>query len=274
MSAADVERVLQVLRTGASVVADAIGTSEERRTRQAERAYRIAVARYERTRERDRARVWWAGTGTVVCTAAALPTAGLSLVGTAVFGWMTASSAVRLRTRTPPEPPPPRLPARAPRIPRAAIGAGEVERLARSHRRLGEVLPAVERLHPAAGAELRAAMLESAPLMHQQAQRLAVLHAVRTDLAETAAGTAAEAAAGEVAARLGRGVTAYEDLLAAAVTLLGAPDPARSVDVLVDTVLGPAIEGMQAYTHGLTVADGPLMGDRSGSAFSQRSHQG
>jgi hypothetical protein len=53
-----------------------------------------------------------------------------------------------------------------------------------------------------------------------------------------------------VAERLGHGVEAYERLLSAAVSLLGAPDLARSPEATV----GPAIEGMLAYAHGLSRA--------------------
>lgn len=258
VSASDVERVLRLLQNGAAAAADVIGTRSGGTGRpaleaaRAERAYRKELARYQRGVERDRAQAWWAGAGAVVCTAAAVPTGGISLVGTAAFGWLATSSVVRLRTRRPPtQPPPPML--EIPRLPRTAIGAGEVDRLSRAERRLAEVAPAVQRLHPGAAAELRAATAEAGPLLHQQAHRLAVLHGLRSDLASTPAGVAADAAARDVAARLDRGVCAYEALLAAAATLLGAPDVARDVD----DVLAPAVQALQAYTHGLTVSAEP-----------------
>ena len=66
------------------------------------------------------------------------------------------------------------------------------------------------------------------------------------------AGNAAREAAVLVTARLRAGVEAYEGLLAAAAELLGAPDLGRSAGEL----LSPAVQGMQAYTHGLGTADG------------------
>lgn len=258
LSASDVERVLRLLQNGAAAAADALGSRSVSGGRatveaaRAERAYRKELTRYQRGVERDRAQAWWAGAGAVVCAAVAPPTGGVSLVGTAAFGWLATSSVVRLRTRRPPAPPPPPVP-EIPRLPRAAIGAGEVERLARAERRLAEVSPAVQRLHPGAGAELHAATAEASPLLHQQAHRLAVLHGLRADLAASPSGAAADAAARDVAARLDRGVSAYEALLGAAATLLGAPDVARNVD----DVLTPAMQALQAYTHGLTVSAEP-----------------
>jgi hypothetical protein len=79
-----------------------------------------------------------------------------------------------------------------------------------------------------------------------------VLDDLGRDLPGTPTAVAAETAAHQVAARLARGADAYERLLAAAATLLGAPDLAGGAD----DVLGPAVEGMQAYTHGLAVAEG------------------
>jgi hypothetical protein len=266
VSASDVERVLRLLQNGAATAADVLGARSgadgrlSTETARAERAYRKELARYQRGVERDRAQVWWAGTGAVVCTAAAVPTGGVSLVGTAAFGWLATSSLVRLRTRRPPAQPDPPLPA-VPRLTRAAVGAGEVERLARAERRLAEVAPAIERLHPGAAVELRAAAQEATPLLHQQAHRLAVLHGVRSDLAGSPAGAAADAAARDVADRLDRGVTAYEGLLAAAATLLGAPDVARDVD----DVLAPAVQALQSYAHGLTVSAEPPQEPGSGS---------
>ena len=115
-----------------------------------------------------------------------------------------------------------------------------------------QLIPAVEHLHPSAGLELRKAVEQAAPLLDQQARRLAVLDSLRASMDGTAAGAAAESAAREVEQRLGRGVDAYEALLAASATLLGAPDLGRSADA----VLLPAIEGMHAYSAGLATAAG------------------
>ncbi len=64
---------------------------------------------------------------------------------------------------------------------------------------------------------------------------------------------AATAAAEEVRGRLARGCATYESLLAAAATLLAAPDIARSTE----DVLNPAVEAMTAYAHGLARAAEP-----------------
>lgn len=156
------------------------------------------------------------------------------LVGTAFGVWFSGGAALRLRGLKPPAPPPP-------------PGA---MRLVRVQDSLLQLIPAVEHLHPSAGLELRRAVEQAAPLLDQQARRLAVLDGLRESMAGTAAGAAAVTAAREVEARLERGVDAYEALLAASATLLGAPDLGRSADA----VLLPAIEGMHAYSAGLEAA--------------------
>jgi hypothetical protein len=135
---------------------------------------------------------------------------------------------------------------------RGAVGAEVAERLAVAEANLARVVPAVERLYPPAGAELARAVDEAAPLLHQQVQRLAVLDGIVREMNDGPAAVSAREAAALVTQRLHVGVEAYEGLLAAAAELLGAPDLGRSAGDL----LSPAVQGMQAYTHGLGTADG------------------
>ena len=200
-----------------------------------QRAYRRALAKHRQRVGQLRTAVF-AGAVASVATLVAAVAGGQWwwLVGTAFGGWFSVGAGLRLRAAVPPQPPPP-------------PGAS---RLVRVQESLLQLIPAVERLHPSAGLELRKAVEQAAPLLDQQARRLGVLDALRVSMAGTEAGAAAEAAAGEVEARLARGVDAYEALLAASATLLGAPDLGRSADV----VLLPAIEGMHAYSAGLAAA--------------------
>lgn len=199
------------------------------------RAYQRAVVRH-RQRVGQLRTALFAGAVASVATLVAAVAGGhwWWLVGTAGGLWFSGTVAVRLRGAQEPEPPPP-------------PGA---MRLLRVQDNLRQLIPAVEYLHPSAGLELRRAVDQAAPLLDQQSRRLAVLDALRASMAGTGAGVAAETAAREVEARLARGVDAYEALLAASATLLGAPDLGRSADA----VLLPAIEGMHAYSAGLTAA--------------------
>jgi hypothetical protein len=199
------------------------------------RAYRRAVARHRQRVGQLRTAVFAGAVASVATVVAAL--AGGHwwwLVGTAFGLWFAGGAALRLRGMRPPQPPPP-------------PGA---MRLVRVQDSLRQLIPAVEHLHPSAGLELRKAVEQAAPLLDQQARRLGVLDELRVSMAGTGAGAAAETAAREVEARLERGVDAYEALLAASATLLGAPDLGRSADA----VLLPAIEGMHAYSAGLAAA--------------------
>jgi hypothetical protein len=199
------------------------------------RAYRRALARHQQRLGQLRTAVFAGAVGTVATLVAAV--AGGQwwwLVGTAFALWFSGAAGLRLRRARPPQPPPP---------PGAA-------RLLRVQESLVQLIPAVEHLHPSAGLELRKAVDQAAPLLDQQSRRLAVLDALRLSMAGTGAGAAADTAAREVQGRLDRGVDAYEALLAASATLLGAPDLGRSADA----VLLPAIEGMQAYSAGLSAA--------------------
>jgi hypothetical protein len=108
----------------------------------------------------------------------------------------------------------------------------------------------VQRLHPPAGAELAGAVRQAAPLLGAQIERLVVLDALARDMAGTPTAVAASRAAAQVTERVAAGVAAYERLLGAAAELLGAPD----LDRTAGQVLAPAVQAMQAYSHGLGAA--------------------
>ena len=168
-------------------------------------------------------------------------------LGAAVLGAVTALTARtgRRRLTPPPEFTAPAAP--PPTLPRDAIGAAESARLVRLRVQLAEIVPALDRLQPAAAQELRRADLEAAPPLHALIERLDVLHRMRRELGPTAAGHAARVAAEEVRDRLDAGCRTYEQLLTASASLLAAPDVARSTA----EVLTPAVQALQAYTHGL-----------------------
>ena len=170
----------------------------------------------------------------------------------AAAGGVTALTARRRRAQLPPAPrvdvppPPPAL------IPADAIGSEQAQRLTSLRMQLSQVIPAIDRLHPGAAAELRQADLEAAPQLHALVDRLVILHGIRREMPSTPAEVAATTASVEVRERLATGCTTYERLITASATMLAAPDIARSTD----EVLTPALEGLVAYTHGLQRASG------------------
>lgn len=224
-------------RRGLAVGRDVVAAWQTLLSRGADptRAYRKALARHRKRVGQLRTAVF-AGAVASVATAVAALAGGhwWWLVGTAFGVWFAGGAARSLRGLRPPLQPPPPGAMRLVRVQESLLG----------------LIPAVEHLHPSAGHELRKAVDQAAPLLDQQARRLGVLDTLRLSMAGTAAGAAADAAAREVEARLERGVDAYEALLAASATLLGAPDLGRSADA----VLLPAIEGMHAYSAGLAAA--------------------
>lgn len=197
-----------------------------------------------------------AATGGVVFVASAVP-AGMAvwpwgLVGLsagAVGGAAALSARHALHEAVPP--PEPRLPLPPPPPLRpGARGQVESAQLAQLRIQLAQVVPLVERLHPGAAEELRRADAEAAPPLGALVERLAVLDRMERDMHGTQAAAAAAAAAEQIRSRLAAGCATYERLLAAAATLLAAPDPVRSTD----EVLAPALEAMSAYASGLAAS--------------------
>ena len=168
-------------------------------------------------------------------------------VALAAGGGVVAAVARRTRAQLPPAPRVDAIPSAPAAIPAHAIGAEQAQRLTSLRLQLAQVIPAIERLHPDAAADLRRADLEAAPQLHALVDRLVVLHGIRIEMAGTQAEAAATSAAVEVRERLSTGCATYERLIAASATMLAAPDIARGTD----EVLTPALEGLTAYTHGL-----------------------
>ena len=168
-------------------------------------------------------------------------------VALAAGGGVVAAVARRKRAQLPPAPRVDAIPSAPAAIPAHAIGAEQAQRLTSLRLQLAQVIPAIERLHPDAAADLRRADLEAAPQLHALVDRLVVLHGIRIEMAGTQAEAAATSAAVEVRERLTTGCATYERLIAASATMLAAPDIARGTD----EVLTPALEGLTAYTHGL-----------------------
>ena len=165
----------------------------------------------------------------------------------AAAGGITAALARRTRAQLPPAPRVDAVPPPPVAVPQDALGAEQARRLTSLRLQLAQVIPAIDRLHPDAAADLRRADLEAAPQLHALVDRLVVLHGIRIEMAGTQAEVAATSAAVEVRERLSTGCATYERLIAASATMLAAPDVARSTD----EVLAPALEGLTAYTHGL-----------------------
>jgi hypothetical protein len=229
----------------------------ERAHRQAVEKHRRNVRRHERRMVRLRTRVT-AGTVTaaagVALFLAAVPSPmeawGFLGLGLGAIGGTAAITARHsLRDAAPPvgprvpAPPPPPLPA-------GARGAAESAQLTQLRIQLAQVIPAVERLHPGAGEELRRADAEAAPPLGALVERLAVLDRMERTMPGTTVGAAAAAAGDEIRGRLSAGCATYERLLAASATLLAAPDVGRSTD----EVLGPALDAMSAYAEGLATS--------------------
>jgi hypothetical protein len=168
-------------------------------------------------------------------------------VAMAAGGGIVAAVARRKRAQLPPAPRVDAMPLPPVVVPSDAIGAEQAQRLTSLRLQLAQVIPAIERLHPEAAADLSRADLEAAPQLHALVDRLVVLHGIRIEMSGTQAEAAATSAAVEVRERLTTGCATYERLIAASATMLAAPDIARGTD----EVLTPALEGLTAYTHGL-----------------------
>ena len=168
-------------------------------------------------------------------------------LGAAIVGGVVAVISRREQAALPPAPRPAVPPPPPSTVPTRAIGAEEAQRLTALRLQLAQMVPAIERLHPGAAEELRRADAEAAPPLHALIDRLTILDRIRREMPGTEAEAAATMAAVEVRDRLATGCGTYERLLAASATLLAAPDISRTTDA----VLGPALQGMAAYAHGL-----------------------
>jgi hypothetical protein len=186
------------------------------------------------------------GAGIAVATA----TAGLV---TATPGWwiitgISAVTSVFSLSRWRSIGPPPRevapiAPVSA--LPRGAIGRDDVARYINVRTYVLQMHSSIRSIHPDAAVELRAADTAAAPALNALVERLAVLHDLRQQLPNTTAATTAGTAATAISERLRTGCDSYDNLLAAAATLLAAPD----LDM--HTNLQPAVDALIAYSYGL-----------------------
>lgn len=272
---ADADRLATLLggalAQGAEIVAavrakGAGGLMPSPEVRELERAHKSAVARHstEVRAHQSRLRRAQRRVGTMTTTAAVAGT--LALIsgasgdgvspGTAMLAAVTGAAAlIAYRSRElvhnpPPEPtavlpaPPP------PQLRKGARGDIEAKRLLSVRAQLTALIPAVSDLHPGAGDELARADAEAGPALNALVARLAVLDQIQRSLPGSEAAYAATRSAEDVRLRLVMGVETYDRLMAAAAAMLAAPDIGRSSE----DVLGPAIDALEAYAHGLTVS--------------------
>ena len=214
--------------------------------------HRKAVAEHRKihrayARRRDSIRfgaVGGAGTAIVTATAGAITvTPGWWLL-TAVSGAISFVSFRKWKTIGPaPRDAAPVEPVRA--LPRGAIGRDEVARYINIRTQILTMHTSIRVLHPEAAIELRAADSAAAPALNALVERLEVLHELRKQLPNTAAARTAETAANVISSRLLVGCQSYDTLLAAAATLMAAPDIGMQAN------LQPAADSLIAYAHGL-----------------------
>jgi len=134
-----------------------------------------------------------------------------------------------------------------PALPSGRVGSVEISRLTSVRVQVMTMAPALDRLYPGSGDELRRADNEAAGPLTALAERLVVLDQLQRELPGTSAARQAAASSEVVRARLDEGCSTYDELLAAAARLLAAPDVTRSTS----DILGPAVDAMLAYAHGL-----------------------
>ncbi len=267
--ARDPEQVVRAVQAGLAAGLDLVhrvrpGLVTSRQAGELERAHqqalvaREAQARHYRQRmqaQRIRANGWVAAagvSGTLALMDLLSPpydVAPIGVVGATVASVMAVRSRLRLRHAPPPPrplavPPPPAV------LPAGSRGYAEAERLLRVRAQLVNLVPPVSRLHPDAGDELARADAESAPALGALVERLAVLSRIERELPDTDAAAAAATSAEGVRARLVTGIEGYERLIAAAASMLAAPDLGASAEM----VLGPAVDALTAYAEGLSVS--------------------
>ena len=241
--------VEQGLSRGLNVVDSFIAATGNRNLT---KEHRKAVAEHRRihrayAQRRDAIRfgaVGGAGASVVTAAAGALTlTPGWWMI-TALSAGISVVSFRKWKTIGPaPRDAAPVEPARA--LPRGAIGRDEVARYINVRTQVLTMHTSIKLLHPDAAVELRAADSAAAPALNALVERLAVLHELRKQLPNTAAAQTAETAADVISSRLLIGCESYDTLLAAAATLMAAPDIGMQAN------LQPAADSLIAYAHGL-----------------------
>lgn len=256
-----VKRGIELFRSGREIAAGQLDPVAARE-RQMVEENRLARARYDlevRRHSFRRASTKWAAAGSATLSGLVtlgIPAEGVGLADLASgglaagLGWV-AYLLFRRSQELGKSPPvlvlPPLPPARL-RVGARGAQSAEAVRTALLH--LYDLIPRIARLHDEAGAELTRVVAEAEPLLRGQVERLAALDRIEWDMPGSTPAHAAAEGAAVVAARLDKGAKALEELVAAAVRLLAAPD---LVDGTADVLL-PAIDSMQAYTCGLRQA--------------------
>jgi hypothetical protein len=137
-----------------------------------------------------------------------------------------------------------------PALQKGRPGAAEIARFTSLRVQVMNMAPALDRLYPGSGDELRRADSEAAGPLTALAERLVVLDQLQRDLPGTSAAAQAAKSGDLVRMRLADGCETYDRLLEAAARLLAAPDMTRSTSA----ILGPAVDAMLAYAQGLQKA--------------------
>jgi hypothetical protein len=112
---------------------------------------------------------------------------------------------------------------------------------------MAQLLPAIEGAHDSAAAEVRDADTEAAPVLGALVDRLEALNRVIVDHPGTAAATSAARSSHELRKSVAAGVAMYEDLLQAAVELLGAPGSHH----VATNRLHTSVNELASYSEGL-----------------------
>jgi hypothetical protein len=239
------------------------------RERQMAAEHRAALVRHELELRKHKGRVEGARAGAVaggsgvaiaamVATQAQAPVEFLIMgglaAGSAALGWRAHRRAKVLQAHPPLPVLPPLPPAR---LRPGARGADQADRVANALMHLYDLVPNVGRLYPQAGQELWRAVSDVEPLLRGQVERLASLDRIEWEMPGSRAAQAAVDAGTEITGRLRAGADALEELMAAAVRMLAAPDIGEGVP----DALAPAILSLEAFTHGLNAVNAARLGN-------------
>ena len=161
-------------------------------------------------------------------------------------GWAARSNSAQAKELSAPTPP--RVPPPPPRpLPVGVIGHTESVRLSTARVQMAQLLPTIEAAHESAATEVRSADAEAAPALGALVERLAALNRVIQDHPGTAAARSAQTASQELRVSISAGVEMYEELLQAAVELLGAPGS----HTIATNRLHISVDELAAYSEGL-----------------------